>query len=69
MTLSTSKSIGKKLEKGGSGFSGDPIPVGKSGGMIRFEFFDDGCSKTMTTNIMILRSTYLSLRLTEKSGC
>ncbi|KAI3789203.1 hypothetical protein L2E82_01993 [Cichorium intybus] len=45
VTFSASKSIGKKLKKAGAVVSGDPTPVGNSGGMIRFEFFDDGCSE------------------------
>ena len=45
VTLSTSKSIGNKLRKGGTGFSGNLVPVGKCGGMTQFEFFDDGCSE------------------------
>ncbi|KAI3716003.1 hypothetical protein L6452_23032 [Arctium lappa] len=45
VTFSSSKSIGNKMKKVGSAASGDPIPVGNHGGMIRFEFFDDGCSE------------------------
>ncbi|KAL4588625.1 hypothetical protein LXL04_001517 [Taraxacum kok-saghyz] len=45
VTFSASKSIGKKLKKAGTVASGDPTPVGNAGGMIRFEFFDDGCSE------------------------
>ncbi|KVH93326.1 limonoid UDP-glucosyltransferase-like [Cynara cardunculus var. scolymus] len=45
VTFSSSKSIGNKMKKAGASASGDPIPVGNRGGMIRFEFFDDGCSE------------------------
>ncbi|GJX62257.1 gallate 1-beta-glucosyltransferase-like protein [Tanacetum coccineum] len=45
VTFSASKSIGKKMKKAGAEVSGDPTPVGNCGGMIRFEFFDDGCSE------------------------
>ncbi|KAK9071124.1 hypothetical protein SSX86_009692 [Deinandra increscens subsp. villosa] len=45
VTFSASKSIGKKMKKAGAAVSGDPTPVGNCGGMIRFEFFDDGCSE------------------------
>lgn len=45
VTFSASKSIGKKLKKAGTVVSGDPTPIGSAGGMIRFEFFDDGCSE------------------------
>ncbi|XP_076954810.1 gallate 1-beta-glucosyltransferase 84A23-like [Bidens hawaiensis] len=45
VTFSSSKSIGKKMKKAGAAVSGDPTPVGNCGGMIRFEFFDDGCSE------------------------
>ncbi|KAI3774695.1 hypothetical protein L1987_49255 [Smallanthus sonchifolius] len=45
VTFSASKSIGKKMKKAGASVSGDPTPVGNCGGMIRFDFFDDGCSE------------------------
>ncbi|KAI7730794.1 hypothetical protein M8C21_025020, partial [Ambrosia artemisiifolia] len=45
ITLSSSKIIEKKMKKAGATVSGDPTPVGNRGGMIRFEFFDDGCSE------------------------
>ncbi|KAM0025226.1 putative UDP-glucuronosyl/UDP-glucosyltransferase, UDP-glycosyltransferase family [Helianthus debilis subsp. tardiflorus] len=45
VTFSSTKSIGNKMKKAGAAVSGDPTPVGNRGGMIRFEFFDDGCSE------------------------
>ncbi|KVH93327.1 limonoid UDP-glucosyltransferase-like [Cynara cardunculus var. scolymus] len=46
VTFSSSKSIGKKMKEAGAALSGEPTPVGVSGGgLIRFEFFDDGCSE------------------------
>ncbi|KAK9071119.1 hypothetical protein SSX86_009687 [Deinandra increscens subsp. villosa] len=45
VTFSASKSIGNKMKKAGTAVSGDPTPVGSCGGMIRFDFFDDGCSE------------------------
>ncbi|KAM0012826.1 putative UDP-glucuronosyl/UDP-glucosyltransferase [Helianthus debilis subsp. tardiflorus] len=44
VTFSSTKSIGNKMKKARAAVSGDPTPVGNRGGMIRFEFFDDGCS-------------------------
>ncbi|KAK9071123.1 hypothetical protein SSX86_009691 [Deinandra increscens subsp. villosa] len=44
VTFSATKSIGIKMKKAGAAISGDPTPIGSCGGMIRFEFFDDGCS-------------------------
>nr|XP_043625004.1 gallate 1-beta-glucosyltransferase 84A23-like [Erigeron canadensis] len=45
VTFSAIKAIGKKMKEAGAAVSGDPTPVGNRGGMIRFEFFDDGCSE------------------------
>ncbi|GKA04734.1 gallate 1-beta-glucosyltransferase-like protein [Tanacetum coccineum] len=45
VTFSTTKSFGKKMKEAGTDVSGDPTPIGNCGGMIRFEFFDDGCSE------------------------
>ncbi|KAI3716010.1 hypothetical protein L6452_23041 [Arctium lappa] len=45
VTFSATKSIGNKMKKAGAAVSGDPTPVGNRGGMIRFEFFDDGCTE------------------------
>ncbi|KVH93316.1 limonoid UDP-glucosyltransferase-like [Cynara cardunculus var. scolymus] len=45
VTFAATKSIGKKMKKADAAVSGDPTPVGNCGGMIRFEFFDDGCSE------------------------
>lgn len=45
VTLCTCKSIKEKLNKAGAFVSGDPIPVGDRGGIIRFEFFEDGCQR------------------------
>ncbi|KAK9071122.1 hypothetical protein SSX86_009690 [Deinandra increscens subsp. villosa] len=45
VTFSASKSIQNKMKKAGAAISGDPTPVGSCGGMIRFDFFNDGCSE------------------------
>ncbi|KAK1417534.1 hypothetical protein QVD17_26663 [Tagetes erecta] len=45
VTFCATKSIGKKMNKAGTAVSIDPTPVGTGGGMIRFDFFDDGCSE------------------------
>ncbi|XP_071715563.1 gallate 1-beta-glucosyltransferase 84A23-like [Rutidosis leptorrhynchoides] len=44
VTFSATKATGKKMKDAGAPVSGDPVPVGDCGGMIRFEFFDDGVS-------------------------
>ncbi|KAL7598732.1 hypothetical protein Lser_V15G24567 [Lactuca serriola] len=44
VTFSTTKSTGRKMKKAGAAVSSDPTPVGSCGGMIRFEFFNDGYS-------------------------
>ncbi|KAL8188906.1 hypothetical protein R6Q57_029426 [Mikania cordata] len=45
VTFSATKSIGKRMKNAGAPVSGEPVPVGNRGGMLRFEFFDDGCSE------------------------
>lgn len=45
VTFSATKAVGNKMRKAGATVSTDPTPVGTCGGMIRFEFFDDGCSE------------------------
>ncbi|KAK1417531.1 hypothetical protein QVD17_26660 [Tagetes erecta] len=45
VTFSACKAIGKKMKKAGANVSSDPTPVGNGGGMIRFDFFDDGCDE------------------------
>ncbi|KAK9071120.1 hypothetical protein SSX86_009688 [Deinandra increscens subsp. villosa] len=45
VTFSASKIIRNKMKKAGAAISSDPTPVGSCGGMIRFDFFDDGCSE------------------------
>ncbi|KAK1417529.1 hypothetical protein QVD17_26658 [Tagetes erecta] len=45
VTFSTCKAIGNKMKKAGANVSSDPTPVGNGGGMIRFDFFDDGCDE------------------------
>nr|GEV70327.1 gallate 1-beta-glucosyltransferase-like [Tanacetum cinerariifolium] len=50
VTFSTTKSFGKKMKEAGTDVSGDPTPIGNCGGMIRFEFLDDGCSEDSERN-------------------
>ncbi|PWA65747.1 hypothetical protein CTI12_AA331450 [Artemisia annua] len=42
--------IGRSYIVWNSYVSGDPTPIGNFGGMIRFEFFDDGCSEDSERN-------------------
>ncbi|KVH93315.1 gallate 1-beta-glucosyltransferase-like [Cynara cardunculus var. scolymus] len=58
VTFSATKYIGNKMKKAGAAVSGDPTPVGNRGGMIRFEFFNDGCSEDDDEEIHDL-DTYL----------
>ncbi|XP_071691703.1 gallate 1-beta-glucosyltransferase 84A23-like [Rutidosis leptorrhynchoides] len=60
VTFSAPKSIGKKMSNAGAAVSSDPTPVGNRGGMIRFEFFDDGCDEDKYDQPHDL-DTYLSL--------
>ncbi|KAL4588628.1 hypothetical protein LXL04_001520 [Taraxacum kok-saghyz] len=68
ITFSTTKSTGRNMKKAGANVSGDPIPVGKCGSMIRFEFFNDGYSDDSDKEVQDYKSYFTLLETNGKKS-